>query len=47
MRHFRFLTFCRTYLLPGLLAGMVAGFGPVVSGCADRQEEPVVALVNG
>ena len=47
MRHFRFLTFCRTYLLPGLLTGVMAGFGPVVSGCADRQEEPVVALVNG
>ncbi len=32
--------------MPGLLAGMVAGLGPMVSGCADRQEEPIVALVN-
>ena len=47
MRHFRFLIFCRTYLLPGLLAGVVAGFGPMISGCGERQEEPVVALVNG
>lgn len=47
MKHFRFLTFCRTYLMPGLLAGVVAGFGPVISGCGERQEEPVVALVNG
>lgn len=33
--------------MPGLLAGMVACLGPIVSGCADRQDEPVVALVNG
>ncbi len=39
MRHFRFLTFCRTYLMPGLLAGVVAGFGPMISGCGERQED--------
>ena len=44
---FRFLTFCRINLMPGLLAGIVACLGPTVSGCADRQDEPVVALVNG
>ena len=33
--------------MPGLLAGVVACFGPVISGCGERQEEPVVALVNG
>ncbi len=33
--------------MPGLLAGVVAGFGPVISGCGERQEEPIVALVNG
>lgn len=47
MMPFRFLTFCRINLMPGLLAGMVACLGPIVSGCADRQDEPVVALVNG
>ncbi|HSA87608.1 MAG TPA: peptidylprolyl isomerase [Nitrospira sp.] len=26
---------------------MLAGLGPVLWGCAERQEEPVVALVNG
>jgi peptidyl-prolyl cis-trans isomerase C len=26
---------------------MLAGVGPLVSGCTERQEEPVVALVNG
>jgi peptidyl-prolyl cis-trans isomerase C len=33
--------------MPGLLAGMMAGFGLTASGCAERQEEPIVALVNG
>ena len=47
MRPFRFLTFCRTYLMPGLLAGMMAGFGLAISGCGERPEEPIVALVNG
>lgn len=47
MMPFRFSIFRRTYCLPGLLVGMLVGFGPVVSGCAERQEEPVVALVNG
>lgn len=45
---FRILFPCRTHCLPGLLlVGMLAGVGPVVWGCAERQEEPVVALVNG
>lgn len=45
---FRTLFPCRTHCLPGLLlVGMLAGVGPVVWGCAERQEEPVVALVNG
>jgi peptidyl-prolyl cis-trans isomerase C len=30
-----------------LFVGMLAGLGPVLWGCAERQEEPVVALVNG
>ena len=33
--------------MPGLLAGVVAGFGSVIFGCGERQEEPIVALVNG
>jgi peptidyl-prolyl cis-trans isomerase C len=45
---FRILFPCSTYCLPGLLlVGMLAGLGPVLWGCAERQEEPVVALVNG
>lgn len=44
---FRFLTFCRTSVIPRLLAGIVACFGPALSGCGERQEEPIVALVNG
>jgi peptidyl-prolyl cis-trans isomerase C len=47
MMPFWFLTFWKTYCIPGLLIGIVAGFGPVVWGCAERQEEPIVALVNG
>ncbi|MFO0778864.1 MAG: peptidylprolyl isomerase [Nitrospira sp.] len=47
MISFRFLIFYRTYFIPGLLAGMVACIGPAVFGCAERQEEPIVALVNG
>lgn len=48
MMPFRTLFPCRTHCLPGLLlVGMLAGVGPVVWGCAERQEEPVVALVNG
>lgn len=45
---FRILFPCSTYCLPRLLfVGMLAGLGPVLWGCAERQEEPVVALVNG
>ena len=47
MTPFRILLSCTTYCLPGLLIGMLAGVGPLVSGCTERQEEPVVALVNG
>ena len=47
MTPFRILLSCTTYCLPGLLIGMLAGAGPLVSGCTERQEEPVVALVNG
>lgn len=47
MMPFRIPFFCKTYCLPGLLVGMLIGLGPMVSGCAERQEEPVVALVNG
>ena len=47
MMPFRLLIFCRTYCLPGLLVSLLAGLGPVMSGCAERHEEPVVALVNG
>jgi hypothetical protein len=47
MMPFRLLIFCRTYCLSGLLVSLLAGLGPVMSGCAERQEEPVVALVNG
>ncbi len=48
MMPLRILFPCRTHCLPGLLlVGMLAGLGPVVGGCAERQEEPVVALVNG
>ena len=47
MMPFRFLIFRKTYCLPGLLVSLLAGVVPVVSGCAERQEEPVVALVNG
>jgi peptidyl-prolyl cis-trans isomerase C len=48
MMPFRILFPCRTHCLPRLLlVGMLAGLGPVVWGCAERQEEPVVALVNG
>lgn len=45
---FRILFPRSTYCLPRLLfVGMLAGLGPVLWGCAERQEEPVVALVNG
>ncbi len=44
---FRFLIFGGTYRLSLLLIGILAGWGPVLSGCAERQEEPIVALVNG
>ncbi len=47
MMPFRLLIFSRTYCLSGLLVSLLAGLGPVMSGCAERQEEPVVALVNG
>ncbi len=47
MMPFRLLFFRRTYCLPGMLVGMLAGLGSVLSGCGERQEEPVVALVNG
>ena len=48
MMPFRILFPCSTYCLPRLLfVGMLAGLGPVLWGCAERQEEPVVALVNG
>lgn len=47
MMSFRFPTLRGTYCLPGLLVGMLVGLAPVVSGCAERQDEPVVALVNG
>ena len=47
MMPFRIPFFCKAYCLPGLLVGMLVGLGPVVSGCVERQEEPVVALVNG
>ncbi len=47
MMPFRFLIFRRTYGLPWLLVGMLVGLVSVGSGCAERQEEPVVALVNG
>jgi peptidyl-prolyl cis-trans isomerase C len=36
-----------TYRLSWVLVGMLAGLGALVSGCGERQEEPVVALVNG
>ena len=32
--------------MPGLLAGMMAGFGLAASGCGEREEESIVALVN-
>ena len=47
MMPFRLLILRRIYCLPGLLAGLLAGWGPMLSGCTERQEEPVVALVNG
>jgi len=47
MMSFRLLKFRRTYCLSGLLVSLLAGLGPVMSGCAERHEEPVVALVNG
>ena len=47
MMPFRILLFCRTYCLSGLLVGLFTGFGLLVLGCTERQEEPVVALVNG
>ncbi len=30
-----------------LILGLMAGLGPVLTGCTAQQEEPVVALVNG
>ncbi len=47
MMPFQTFFFRRSYCLLGLLVGLLAGGGQVVSGCAERQEEPVVALVNG
>lgn len=47
MMPFRFLTFWRTYCLSGLLLSSITGVGLGVWGCAERQEEPIVALVNG
>lgn len=44
---FRFPILGSTYRLSLLLVGLLAGWGAVLSGCAERQEEPVVALVNG
>jgi len=44
---FRFPILRSTYRLSLLLVGLLTGLGPVWSGCAERQEEPVVALVNG
>lgn len=37
----------RTSLVSLLLTGILAGLGVGMSGCGERQEEPVVALVNG
>ncbi|UVT16368.1 MAG: peptidylprolyl isomerase [Nitrospira sp.] len=47
MMPFRFPILGSTYRLCFLLVSLLAGWGPVLSGCAERQEEPVVALVNG
>ncbi|MDK2741434.1 MAG: peptidylprolyl isomerase [Nitrospira sp.] len=47
MMLFRFPILGSTYRLSLLLVGLLAGWGAVLSGCAERQEEPVVALVNG
>lgn len=44
---FRTLLFGQTSYLPGLLVALAVGLGPWISGCTERQEEPVVALVNG
>lgn len=37
----------RTSLVSLILTGILAGAGLGMSGCGERQEEPVVALVNG
>lgn len=47
MMPFRILFRSKAYWLPGLFIGTLAGLGSALSGCAERQEEPVVALVNG
>lgn len=47
MKPIGFLTLHRTSLLSLLLTGILAWSGLGMSGCGERQEEPVVALVNG
>lgn len=47
MKPIGFLTPHRTSLLSLFLTGILAWFGLGTVGCGERQEEPVVALVNG
>lgn len=47
MKPIGFLILSRTSFVSLILTGILAGSGLGMSGCGERQEKPVVALVNG
>jgi peptidyl-prolyl cis-trans isomerase C len=47
MKRFGFPILSRASLISLILTGVLAGSGLGMSGCGERKEEPVVALVNG
>jgi peptidyl-prolyl cis-trans isomerase C len=47
MRLFPFLIIRNKFISALFLVGTLSCFAPLLSGCAERHEEPIVALVNG